>query len=241
MTEEERQAGSFAFPTDTYPKSAGAMPIQAKPSVAERAAAAQFLRFRVEVRDGPLYTGSKIPKRKIELEQGDQQEGDGIKRYTDRYVKKSRAKKNMEDHPYLAEFFPTELYEAMGFEPAENGTLGDGSVKKKKFSAKKLDITKFTADLLKTSMDVDELDTANGGVADEESRARAIESIKKSQQDAAVTGKEEEKEESAESEAEDEMEDEFESDEDDDYNAERYFDDGEGDGDDDGGNDEAAY
>lgn len=265
MTEEERNAGSFAFPTDTYPKTSG-VPIQTKASRDERIGASHFLKFRTEIRDGPLYTGdvpddsgskSKNKRKarqvvKVEIESASSTTGgvlnDGIKRYTDRYHKKRKAGKSVEEHPYVIDFFPKELYSAMGVVEMADDDDDEGDVKEggrrkktKKFAPKKLDITKFTAELLKTSTDaLEDLEDVEG-VLDEESRKRAIENIKKAQEEGGKETKEEEEEEKSASDAgEDEFEDEFEEDDDDDYNAEKYFDDGEG-GDDDDGNDEAAY
>lgn len=269
MTEEERNAGSFAFPTDTYPKTSS-VPIQTKASRDERIGASHFLKFRTEIRDGPLYTGdvpagsagsssgSKSKRKarqlvKVEIESTSTAGvlNDGIKRYTDRYHKKRKAGKSVEEHPYVIDFFPKELYAAMGVvEMADDDDQVDDAVlvneegrrkTAKKFAPKKLDITKFTAELLKTSTDVLEDLEDGDGVLDEESRKRAIENIKKAQDEGGKESKDDEEEEKSASDAgEEDFEDEFEEDDDDDYNAEKYFDDGEG-GDDDDGNDEAAY
>lgn len=286
MTEEERNAGSFAFPTDTYPKTSG-VPIAAAATREERFGAAHFLRFRTEIRDGPLYTGDALTAGKkkrggagasvvIEIEESNGTGGgsgalnDGIKRYTDKYHKKRKAGRSVDEHPYVIDFFPKELYDAMGVVEAENSedddedvNGADGRTKKKpkrgkKYVAKKLDITKFRSELIKTSaaavgvdgdLDLDDLEALleSGGVVDEESRKRAIENIKKDQalnpdepgKDLAKSGKDEDDENVSEG-GDLDLEDSFDDDDDDDYNAEKYFDDGDG-GDDDDGNDEAAY
>lgn len=270
MTEEERNAGHFAFPTETYPKTN--VPIPTKASREERLGAAHFLKFRAEVREGPLFTGSLTPtsangsgskhqhnggerrRKMVVVEIEDSTNGalnDGIKRYTDKYHKKRKVGRSVDEHPYVIDFFPKELYDAMGVVDVsgeeDNGddeqgngdaSLKKSSKKKQRFAAKKLDITKFTAELLKTS--VDDEDGLNGGANldddEEQARKQAIENLK------AQGGKEDDDDEkSAASDlGEDDLEDEFEEDDDDDYNAEKYFDDGEG-GDDDDGNDEAAY
>lgn len=251
MTEEERNAGQYAFPTATYPPTA--MPLQLKATREERMAASHFISFRGEVREGPLFTGSLgtvvrtngVTKQVVvELEEDNGVQDDGIKRYTDRYRKKRKVGRTVDEHPYVIEFFPKELYDVMGVVGTEDG--GHKQKKKKKFVAKKLDIAEFKAQLLKAeiSSTMEELAKfeEEGGVLDEEARKEAIERIKANQKEGA-NSKEEEEDAASESEGEDDIEDEFDEDEDDDddYNAEKYFDDGEGGDDDDDGNDEAAY
>jgi DNA-directed RNA polymerase III subunit RPC7 len=270
LTEEERNATHYSFPTDTYPKVN--VPLAAKPTRAERLAASHYLAFRTEVREGPLFTGNlgagkragaadsnstkqahQNKKQVIIMEVGFEGLDDGIKRYTDRYHKKRKVGRSIDDHPYVLDFFPKELYPAMGIkEPASADsneiTANDG--RKRKFVAKRLDVAKFTESLRKTEMptSIDELlqlEADSNGVLDADARARAIESIKAAQKDGTISNKDanpkdDEEENKSESDMEDDMEDDFDEDDDDDYNAEKYFDDGEG-GDDDDGNDEAAY
>ncbi|VVT53735.1 uncharacterized protein SAPINGB_P003723 [Magnusiomyces paraingens] len=239
MTEEERKAFSYAFPTPTYPPVA--VPLQSKPTRVERLCASQFLQFRNQVRDGPFYIGSYVgplvdestgkSKKKtaaiaIEIDEG-QQLNDGIKRYTDRYTKKRRigTKPAVDEHPYVIEFFPKELYEPMG-----HITSGSG----KKIN-RKLDLSRFTAELLLTEAG-DELDD------DPEARERKLKAKIEELKASAGSGNDKDDDKSDDNdEPEEEFDDEFESDDDDDYNAEKYFDDGEGMDDDDDGNDEAAY
>lgn len=243
MTEEERKAGSYAFPTPTYPPVA--VPLQSKPSRLERLCASQFLQFRNQVRESPFYIGSYIgpltedgalpgKKRKItsiaiEIDNG-QQLNDGIKRYTDRYTKKRRigGKRAIEEHPYVIEFFPKELYEAMG-----HVTSGTG-----KKTNRKLDLSKFTAELLLTEAG-EYLEDDDPETRDRKLKAK-IEELKASAASGKDDKEDDDKSDENNDEPEEEFDDEFESDDDDDYNAEKYFDDGEG-GDDDDGNDEAAY
>lgn len=263
MTEEERNATHYSFPTDTYPKVN--VPLAAKPARAERLAASHYLAFRTEVREGPLFTGNlgvnnrsgatdssssrqgnqNNKKQVIVMEVGFEGLNDGIKRYTDRYHKKRKVGRSVDEHPYVVDFFPKELYPAMGIKEA-----ADSEGRKRKFVAKRFDVAKFTENLRKTEMPTSieellQLEADSNGVLDADARARAIESIKAAQKDGA-TGvkdadlKEDEEENKSESDMGDDMEDEFDEDDDDDYNAEKYFDDGEG-RDDDDGNDEAAY
>ncbi|KAF5096106.1 hypothetical protein D0Z00_002896 [Geotrichum galactomycetum] len=271
LTEEERNATHYSFPTDTYPKVN--VPLAAKPARAERLAASHYLAFRTEVREGPLFTGNlgigkragatdvsssksanQNKKQMIVMEVGFEGLDDGIKRYTDRYHKKRKVGRSIDDHPYVVDFFPKELYPAMGIKESTGSdeittTANDG--RKRKFVAKRLDVAKFTESLRKTEMptSIDELlqlEADSNGVLDADARARAIESIKAAQKDGTASSskdaipKDDEEENKSESDMENDMEDDFDEDDDDDYNAEKYFDDGEGEDDDDG-NDEAAY
>lgn len=250
MTEEERKAVSYAFPTPTYPPIA--VPLQSKPSRNERLYTAQFLTFRKQVRDGPFFMGSytatttkstttndnnnKNGKSKssniiIEIDDGQKLLNDGIKRYTDRYHKKRKigSKRAIDEHPYVIEFFPKELHEPMGVIITTNN----------KRKSKKLDISRFKAELLLTEefKDIEE--------EDEETRERLVKAkIAELKADADGNNNTENKTTADDSEPEDpdeeELDDEFEEDDDDDYNAEKYFDDGEG-MDDDDGYEEAAY
>jgi DNA-directed RNA polymerase III subunit RPC7 len=194
-------------PSERYPKTI--IPVQADVQTHERQAVSQFLKLQKDIRDGPLYTGSSTKKGRVVVEI-DQNVNDGIKRYTDKYIKKRKIGRSIDEHPYIVSFFPAELHSSMG---VTNSKL------------KKLDITKFTSDLLQLE-----------NVKDTEEDKSSLLALK-------FGGVEEdEKEEQKESDIEEEdEEDDFEEDEDDDYNAEKYFDDGDdadGDEDDDG---EAAY
>lgn len=266
LTEEERNAGSYQFPTATYP--AAAVPLQPRGSRAERLCASYFLQFKMQVQEGPFYLNSISQKtldslkdsendkeqpaagkkgnkkRKIDIEFDDASDGltlnDGIKRYTDRYHKKKtlvKHKKTIDEHPYVVNLFPKELYETMGVVTSKKAAAKDGASK----AARRLELSKFTSQLLMT-------ETSAGAEDDEESALRKqklkekIEELK-----AAVAngepgdeaGKNEVNFEEGEEEEED-YDEEYDEEEDDDYNAEKYFDDG-GDMDDDDGNEEAAY
>lgn len=222
MTEDERNARDHSFPTPTYPHMEA--PLQSKPTKMERQSAMNYVQFRSQVREGPFYVGNyTIPpeKRKlgslplvtIQLEESNVV-NDGIKRYTDRYHHKRPSivnKRAIDEHPYVAEFFPVELHEVMGISTD------------KKSKSRRLDIAKFKAGLLLTE-DFDENE-------DPEAREKRIKA-KLEQMDS--------KDLDEKSEDEEEFDDEFEEEDDDDYNAEKYFDDGDG-MDDDDGDDEAAY
>lgn len=264
LTEEERNATHYSFPTETYPKVN--VPLAAKPTRAERLAASHYLAFRTEVREGPLFTGNlgagkrsgngsstkqaHQNKQVVVMEVGFEGLNDGIKRYTDRYHKKRKVGRSIDEHPYVVDFFPKELHAAMGIQDTEADGDEKSAGRKRKFVAKRLDVAKFTESLRKTEMPTSieellQLEADSNGVLDADARARAIESIKAAQKDGSnktnPSAKEEEEEDNkSESDMADDMEDDFDEDDDDDYNAEKYFDDGEG-GDDDDGNDEAAY
>lgn len=118
-------------PSERYPKMI--LPIQGPISDSEKEKVAQFFQLRDEIRDGPLFAGSSSNRGKIVVE-SDNVLNDGIKRYTDRYIKKRKIGRSVEEHPYVLSLFPPELYPVMGL---KNG------------KSKKLDISKFTQDLAK--------------------------------------------------------------------------------------------
>ncbi len=64
---------------------------------------------------------------------------DGIKRYSDRYIKKRKIGRSIDEHPYVIEFFPQELYKVMGV---------DDKKKKKLLSLSKLKNSKEVIDNL---------------------------------------------------------------------------------------------
>ncbi|ODQ64516.1 III, C31 subunit of DNA-directed RNA polymerase [Nadsonia fulvescens var. elongata DSM 6958] len=223
-------------PTELYPKTI--LPIQSSLQARERRSAAQFIEFTNDVRDGPLYTGqlvsSSTDTKKATIMVEIDLPKDGIRRYSDRYMKKRKIGRSIDEHPYHLPFFPVELYSVMGVK----GVNSDNKVKK----TKRLDITKFTTELLRTELlggDDDDVDVA-------ELKRAGLQALKALDDPNGPTGqgasKEDENEdnEPEDDDEVDDMDDMDDEDDDDDYNAEKYFDDGEG-MDDDDGNDEAAY
>lgn len=99
-------------PTELFPQTA--VPVQATPSEEERQAAAQFLSLRQSIREGPLYTGSANARKGRVVVEVESAFDDGIKRYTDRYVKRVKIGRSVDEHPYVVKFFPPELHGAMG-------------------------------------------------------------------------------------------------------------------------------
>ncbi|CAM9015493.1 unnamed protein product [Wickerhamomyces anomalus] len=104
--------------------------------------AGHFINFQNSIKDGPFYTGSNLEldsnsKDKSEIDE----EGinDGIKRYSDRYIKKRKIGRSIDEHPYVIEFFPQELYKVMGV---------DDKKKKKLLSLSKLKNSKEVIDNL---------------------------------------------------------------------------------------------
>ncbi|KAK9388151.1 DNA-directed RNA polymerase III, subunit Rpc31 [Lipomyces mesembrius] len=202
-------------PSELYPEFD--LPTLANLTDLERRSVSQFLQYQQDVRDSAFYVTDK-KKGAVEYEGGI---NDGIKRYSDRYLKKRKVGKSVADHPYIIEFFPQELHSALG-------------VKSSNFTAKpkrqRLDLAQF-----RESLEQEGEEEAEGhGVS---TAARPDAGVENDEDDENERNDEEDEED----EDEDEDEDEFEEDEDGDYNAERYFDDGEEDYDDAGGDDEAAY
>lgn len=195
-------------PSERYPKMI--IPVQGPISDSEKEKVAQFFQLRDEIRDGPLFAGSSSNRGKIVVE-SDNVLNDGIKRYTDRYIKKRKIGRSVEEHPYVLSLFPAELYPVMGL---KNG------------KSKKLDISKFTQDLAK----------AKGN-----DQADLINKLKNIKDDAGKADDDNQQDGDSDDldDIEDDFDED--EDDDNDYNAEKYFDDGDdfGAGDDDDG--EAAY
>ncbi|AMD19375.1 HBR474Cp [Eremothecium sinecaudum] len=186
----------------------------------ERAIAVKYINFLNTVKDGPFYTGtmsasveaSDNSKDKPQTVVEDGGFNDGIERYSDKYLKKRRICLSVDTHPFHLEYFPKELYQAMG-------------IKKKKLLA----LSKFNK--------IDDLFTGTG--CEEEEALPMLEKLKELAENEDEV---EENKEKNSSDIEEDLDDDFDDDDDDDYNAEKYFNDGEDDdnGDDDYG-DEPAF
>ncbi|KAK9367952.1 DNA-directed RNA polymerase III, subunit Rpc31 [Lipomyces kononenkoae] len=196
------------------------LPIQANLTDFEKRSVSQFLQYQQDVRDSAFYVTDQ-KKGTVEYEGGT---NDGIKRYSDRYLKKRKVGKSVTDHPYIIDFFPRELHSALGVK---------SSKVTKKPKGRRLDLAQFRESLEEADDEVLGDGTSTGAKL-----AAGLEN--EEDEDNERKDAEDEDEEEDEDEDEEEEEDEFEEDEDGDYNAERYFDDGEEDYDD-GGDDEAAY
>ncbi|ODQ79893.1 hypothetical protein BABINDRAFT_36879 [Babjeviella inositovora NRRL Y-12698] len=192
-------------------KSCLQLPINGPLNKLETNSARQYISLQKAVQEGPFYTGS------LAIASGDQtlvdtsgfHKDDGIKRYSDKYRTKRKLGRSIDEHPYVVEFFPEELYQAMGI----------NNKKKKKL-------------LAKSSYKIDgglKLYTVEGDV-------NSLDKLK--QMGDNLVDDENDKEED-EAEVEEDIDDEFEEDDDDDYNAERYFDDDNEVDDDDGGDEAA--
>lgn len=191
-------------PDDLYPKTI--LPAPQAPSDRERQAVSQYLALKEDIRNGPLFTGSSTASARVvvEIEEGF---NDGIKRFSDIYIKKRKIGRSVDEHPYVVEFFPPELHAAMGVNAGKR---------------KKLDISRFTAELRDAGTDKDKekmLELKLAGDGDDKADAK---------EKSDVSDDEEE-------------EDELDDDDDDDYNAEKYFDDGDDFGGEDSGDDDPAY
>ena len=137
---------------------------------------------------------------------------DGLKRYSDKYVKKRKISPSIDDHPYAIEFFPSELYKVMGV---------DEGKKKKLLTLSKLRNSKEVLESLEND-DIGKsmLERLKNIAEDENEDTNTKEDVPEFEEN------------------DDEFDDE---DDDDDYNAEKYFDDGEDFGDADDFDDEAAF
>lgn len=79
--------------------------------------AKRLVEVRTAIGDGPFYIGSTTaPGLTVTERQGGP--GDGIKRYTDRYIKSRRIGNTLADYAFEPTFFPLELQQAIGFTAA---------------------------------------------------------------------------------------------------------------------------
>ncbi|KAK9471849.1 DNA-directed RNA polymerase III, subunit Rpc31 [Dipodascopsis tothii] len=201
-------------PTEQYPKVT--LPLQTAMNEFEKRCASQMVQFQNEIRQSAFYV---VEKRKgvIEYEDGI---NDGIKRYSDRHLKRLKTGKALSDHPYVVEFFPAELHPALGVK-------ADGK------SQSKLKLARYQ-DSLETGAEHED------GDGEAAARLKLLSSFDADAETAPPANDDDDDDDDDAGDADDYEEDEFEEDEDGDYNAERYFDDGVEDYDE-GGDDEAAY
>lgn len=202
-------------PSELYPKMA--LPVPGPLAETEKKSAAQFVSLRQAIRDGPLYTGSNTSDKGRVVVEVEQSINDGIKRYTDRYARKVKIGRSVDEHPYVLKFFPSELHKAMGIT--------------KETKKKKLNISKFTDELMKT-------ENNEGGGDENDSKSLFTKRLNEAENDA-TNENEEGGGGAGDSNDEDAEDDDFDEDEEDgdDYNAEQYFSNGEDD-DIDGGSDD---
>lgn len=207
------------------------LPVNGELNKIERQFAQQFLNYAKTMRDSSFYTGSFASLKNQVTSEGkvkkrlkfDESEGinDGIKRYSDRFRKKRKIGRSIDEHPYNLEFFPQELYSVMGVDKKKRKMLAISSYKAQ---SDNLDVSGLLQrneqdkadEMLERLHSMAESLDANGNVINKDDKAE---------------------------EEEEAIDDEFEEDDDDDYNAERYFNDGDDDeyGDEDNGDDEAAF
>lgn len=115
------------------------MPVNGDATKREKVIASHFINFQTTIKDGPFYTGSNLDDSKVKNEVDEDGINDGLKRYSDRYLKKRKIGPSIDDHPYAIEFFPQELYKVMGV---------DDKKKKKLLSLSKLKNSKELLDKL---------------------------------------------------------------------------------------------
>lgn len=190
-----------------------ALPVNGPMSDKEKVISSHLINVRASVKDGLFYTGDSLEVESAKrTEVSEDGINDGLKRYSDRYIKKRKIGHSIDEHPYSIDFFPQELYKVMGV---------DDKKKKKLLQLSKLRNSKQVLETLN--------DDAIGNTILEKLKEMADVDDEKDDDAAAANDIEEN------------LDDEFEEDDDDDYNAEKYFDDGEDFGDEDDYNDEAAF
>lgn len=188
---------------ETTEKSSVELPVHGPLSKYEEDVAKQSLAFARLLYDGPFYTGAP-DKKEEELEP--------IQRYSDRFKKRKKITRSIDEYPYQLEFFPQELFSVMGISKLK----------------KKLLLSSYKADGGLKGLNVSEKD---------DSAESMLERLKSLAEDLDADPAAQNEQEDVEEEIPD---DEYEEDDDDDYNAEKYFDGGDDDMGDDG-DDEAAF
>lgn len=99
------------------------LPVNGPLNQIEKSIATQYIHIVENAREGPFYS-SDIAEDRGGI-------NDGIKRYSDRYLKSSKPKELLRNHPFKVEFFPEELLEVL---QGRNG--GKKGLKLNKFLAK---------------------------------------------------------------------------------------------------------
>ncbi|KAI3403825.2 RPC31 [Candida oxycetoniae] len=217
------------------------LPVYGAPIFIEELAAKRSIAFAKLMSEGPFYTAnldniklstaSKNAMAHSRKEKFIQDEidnnihnvsEDGIERYSDRYKKKKKVHRTIEDHPYQLQFFPEELYSVMGVSSKQKRKLLSLS----KFKSNG-GLRQFVSEERKEIVD-----------EDEKTKSKELTEQLFNQFGNDDDNKEDNKEEHSDSE---DIDDEFEDEEDNDYNAERYFDDGEEGVGEDEGDEEAEF
>lgn len=203
-----------------------ALPVNSPISLQERSLAVSYIKFLEILKDNPFFDESIIPyqsegdnNEKRKNRSDDMINEDGIKRFSDKYIKKRKIANSIDNYPYNFNIFPNELYSVMGLKND-----------KKRINLK-----------LAKSNGKDDIFTGNsnkdGGDDDEDAKA-ILANLKNLAED-----EDEQLNAQGLDDDDDEDDDNFEADEDDDddYNAQGYFEADENDDDDDGdaGGDEA--
>lgn len=199
------------------------LPVNNPITARERSLAVNYIKMGQTMKDGPFYTGSisltmdntegnKKGKKKTMVEEEGRK--DGIERYSDRFLKKRKIGASIDDHPFLLEVFPKELYSIMG-------------INKKK--------------LLSISMFDNTDNIFTGGAQDESTAMNMLEKLKALAEDEDEDGQKEDQPRKEDDVVDEDFEDD--EDDDDDYNAEKYFNDGDDEeyGDEDDYGDEPAF
>lgn len=202
------------------------IPINGKPTKIEMDCFQQFTNLTNIMKDSTFYSGnlksiaqeeSTKDKRKSNIVYLEGGVNDGLKRYSDKYRKKIRIGKSINDHPFILQFFPNELH----------------SVMVSKQGKKSINVSKYKKGS-KMDMNIDKL-IKSAEERQKEILQRLNEVANNNEDDDNLDDIDNEVEE------EENFDDDFEDDEDDDYNAEKYFNDGDDFDEQDDGDDEAAF
>ncbi|ODV60079.1 DNA-directed RNA polymerase III subunit C31 ASCRUDRAFT_47984 [Ascoidea rubescens DSM 1968] len=198
------------------------IPVNGPLNEIDREIAEQFTTFLEMMKDGPFYSGQISSRGSKGALNEEEQQGfsDGIKRYSDKYLKKRKISKSIEDFPYNYDFFPSELYSIMGSE------------------GKMISLTHYNTNNKQIKKDA----KSTNKIDDEVQAMNILEQIKNmvEEDDAIDINKVTRMNAEHEEDEEEDYDDGFEEDDDNDYNAEKYFDGGEEENDD-GDDDEAAF
>ncbi|KAF6005736.1 hypothetical protein HII12_005310 [Brettanomyces bruxellensis] len=103
------------------------LPINGKPTALEDECSKQFLNFTDLMKNGVFYTGTleslKASSKKRHVTYYEGGVNDGLSRYSDRFRKKIKIGRSINEHPFILDIFPQELRSVMTRGDKKHGSL----------------------------------------------------------------------------------------------------------------------
>ncbi len=103
------------------------LPINGKPTALEDECSKQFLNFTDLMKNGVFYTGTleslKASSKKRHVTYYEGGVNDGLSRYSDRFRKKIKIGRSINEHPFILDIFPQELHSVMTRGDKKHGSL----------------------------------------------------------------------------------------------------------------------